>query len=105
MAMTPASRAAPRKRSRSSRASTDMTASGAGKGHAFDEQRRSGGTEIAVEIACRHQIEEHRLQVRGDGHLGDRIDQLAILDPETGGATAVLAGQHVDALAEHFGDV
>src|SRR5918995_4495125 len=104
MAMAPASRAASRSSGRSSRAPAEVTWSSSGKGHAFDQKRWCGGAEIAIEIARRNHVEEHGLQVRGDGHFRNRIGELAILDPDAGSAAAVLASHHVDALAEHFGD-
>src|SRR5580704_14874299 len=41
----------------------------------------------------------------GDGDLADRKSALAVLDPETGRAAAVIAGHQIDALADQFGDV
>ena len=44
------------------------------------------------------------LQVAGDRDLLDRIRDLAVLDPEAGGAARVVAGHRVDALPELLGD-
>ena len=46
---------------------------------------------------------EHVDQMSGDRHLADRIGELAVLDPEAGGAAAVVAGHHVDAHADQVG--
>ena len=48
---------------------------------------------------------EHVEQVAGDGDLGDRRGELAILDDEAGGAAAIIAGHRIDALADQLGDV
>src|SRR3546814_1514228 len=56
------------------------------------------------EVGRRRQREEHVLQIAGDGDLADRIGDLAVLDPESGGATAVVAGQQVRSRADHLRD-
>src|SRR5258708_11621011 len=52
---------------------------------------------------------DHRLedleQMALDRHLAHGIGELAVLDPEAGGAAAVIAGDAADAGADQIGDV
>ena len=47
----------------------------------------------------------HVEQIAGDGDLGDRRRQLALVDDEARGAAAIVAGDRIDALADQLGDV
>src|SRR5205085_12426851 len=47
----------------------------------------------------------HVDQIAGDGDLGDRPGDLAILDDEARGAAAIVAGHRVDALADQLGHI
>ena len=67
--------------------------------------RRRIGAVAEFEIVGRRQRAEHVEQMAGDGDLAHRIGALAVLDPEAGGAAAVVAGHHVDAHADQVGDV
>src|ERR1039458_8716839 len=78
----------------------------AGDGHAVDAEggRGGGGTEDEV-VADGGDVLVHVFQVAGDGDLFDRVGELAVLDPEAGGALGVVAGDEVDAEAHGLGDV
>src|ERR1700722_5136510 len=47
---------------------------------------------------------EHFQELAGDRDFAHRISQFAILDPETGGAAAIIARHHVDTHADQAGD-
>ncbi len=51
----------------------------------------------------RHYVAEHLGQVAGDGDLLDRIEDLAVLDPETGGAAGIVAVDDIDPLPHQLG--
>ena len=53
----------------------------------------------------RRQRFEHVEQVASDRHFAHRVGKLAILDPETGRAAAIVAGDQIDARADQVGDV
>src|SRR6266851_2006472 len=76
-----------------------------GDGEVIDAQGRRIGAGAEFEVASGDHAPEHVVEVAGDGHLADRKDDLAVLDPEPGGAAAVIAGQAVDPHAHQFGDV
>ena len=69
--------------------------------------RTRGGVGAVAEfqVAGRRQAAEHVLEVAGDGDFRNRKGDLAILDPEAGGAAAVIAGDAIDAHAHQFGDI
>ena len=50
-------------------------------------------------------LAEHVLEIARDGDFRNRKGDLAILDPEAGGAAAVIAGHAIDAHAHQFGDI
>src|SRR4051794_20037407 len=55
-------------------------------------------------VGCDHRF-EHRQQMARDRHLADGVGEFAILDPEAGGAAAVIAGDAIDAGTDQVGDV
>src|SRR3546814_5452918 len=60
---------------------------------------------IAIcEIAGGRKAGEHILQVARDRELADRRDDLPAVDQEARRATAVIAGDQIDALPDDFGD-
>src|SRR5204862_7083678 len=66
-------------------------------GHRLDEAGRRVGAAAELEIVGGRQIAEHLVEIAGDGDLADRIGELAVLDPEAGGAAAIIAGDGCDA--------
>src|SRR5450432_1900470 len=66
----------------------------------LDAQRRciDAVTEFQIVGGC--QRLEHFDEMPGDRYLAHRIGDLAVLDPEPGGAAAVIAGDAVDAGAD-----
>src|SRR4051812_48770677 len=97
--MPPAARATSSSNFRSS------DASGAGKCHALDTDGGGIGAVAEFQVAGRHQAGEHILEIAGDGDFGHGKSDLAILDPEAGGAAAVITGHAIDAHAHQLGDV
>src|SRR3954447_6152780 len=91
--------------SSASRARILSAISASAKREALDAQRRRVDAILEFQIVGGHQRFEHRQQMPRDRHLADRIGDLAVLDPETGGATAVIAGHAVDTGADQIGDV
>src|SRR5579884_1740410 len=63
----------------------------AGDGQLVDAQGRRIGAGAEFEVACGNEAGEHVFEVAGDGHFADREGDRAVLDPETGGAAAVIA--------------
>src|SRR6267378_3547805 len=83
---------------RSIRTLADARGSEATDGHLPNHQCRrcDGRTELQVGPHSL-QIEEHLAQIRGNGDLRYRICELAVLNPQPGGATRVIAGDYIDA--------
>src|SRR5690606_1577104 len=79
--------------------------SGSGNGHALDAHRGCIDAVTKLEIVGRNEVEEHVLQVAGYGHLADRPGDLAVLDPEPGGAAALVAGDEVRTHTHQVGHV
>src|SRR5262249_37152129 len=77
----------------------------AGDGHAFYSHRRRVGRALELQVAGRRQVEEHVLEIARHGDAAHRPGALAVLDPEAGGAAAVVAGDSVHAKADQIGDV
>ena len=80
-------------------------ASVAGNGHALDPQRRRVGAEAEDKVVRRHEAREHFRKMSGNRHFADRISALAVLDPESGRAAAIISSHEVDAHPDHVGDV
>src|SRR5215470_10411351 len=76
-----------------------------GNGEALHAHRRRIGAEAELEIVGGRELTEHVDQIAGDGHFAHGIAALAVLDPEAGGAAAVIAGDLVDAHADEIGDI
>src|SRR5262249_9629996 len=102
-ARAPPSRTAAARRSRT--AVRSMAGSSAGNGQTFQAHGRRIGAEAEVEIIGGRELAEHVDQIAGDGDLADGVAALAVLDPEAGGAAAVVAGHPIDAHADEIGDV
>ena len=65
--------------------------------------RRRGDGAAEPQIVSHHlDVAEHVEEVAGDRDLLDRVRQLAVLDPEPGGAARVVAGHRVDAEADQL---
>src|SRR4051812_6664767 len=71
----------------------------------LDAKRRCIDTVLEFQIVGGGQRLEHLDQVACDRHLAYRIGDLAVLDPEPGGATAVVAGDAVDAGPDQVGNI
>jgi hypothetical protein len=91
MASSPASRAIAASASRSSTRSLSCN------GQSFDAHGRRVDAVFEFEIIGRRQAAEDIEQMAGDGDFAHRISALAVLDPETGSAAAVIAGDAVNA--------
>src|SRR3954468_6137051 len=103
-ASAPASRTVSRN-SAASRAQILSAVSASAKRQALDAQRRRVDAVAEFQIVGRDERLEHRQQVSGDRHLAHGVGDLAVLDPEAGGAAAVIAGHAIDAGADQVGDV
>src|SRR5262245_23685233 len=104
LASRPASRTVSVK-SAASWASASPRSSTSAKGQPFDAQRRRVDAVAEFEIVRWSHRLEHLEQMARDGHLADGIGELAVLDPESGSAAAVVAGDAVDAGTDQVGDV
>src|SRR6266849_5993192 len=51
------------------------------------------------------QIEQHLAEISGNGDLRYRISELAVLNPQPGGAARVIAGDHADAGTDQLRNV
>src|SRR5258707_15027705 len=91
--------------SAASRAQTASAVSASAKRQALDAQRRRVDAVAELQVVGRRQRFEHRQQMPRNRDLADGISDLAILDPEAGGAAAVIAGHAVDAGTDQVGDV
>src|SRR5229473_5357146 len=87
------------------RALGSASGSMAGNGHPFHPQRGRVGAVTEHEIVRGLEGTEHLDQISRDGHLADRVGELAVLDPEPGGAATVIAGHEVDPHSDQVGDV
>src|SRR5262249_26219516 len=74
-------------------------------GQSLDAHGRRISAVTKLKVAGRRQRAKNVEQVAGDGDLADGIAALAVFDPETGRAAAVVAGHGIDAHADQFGDV
>src|SRR6516165_10055058 len=75
------------------------------KRQSFDSQRRRIDAIAKLQIVGGHQRFEDMEKVTCDRHLAHRIGDLAVLDPEAGGAAAVVTRHAVDAGADEIGDI
>src|SRR4029079_11758571 len=91
--------------SAASRAQIASARSASAKRQALDAQRRRIDAVAEFQVVGGNQRFEHRQQMAGDRHLADGKGNLAVLDPESGGAAAVIAGHAVDAGADQVSDV
>src|SRR5689334_24162280 len=87
-ASAPSSRTVSRSNA-ASRVQIFSAVSASAKRQALDAQRRRVDAVAELQIVGGNQRLEHRQQMPGDGHLADGIGDLAVLDPEAGGAAAV----------------
>src|SRR5471030_1141825 len=74
-----------------------LSALASAKRQSLDPHRRRIDAVTKFQIVGRHHRFEYFEQMARDRHLAHRIGDLAVLDPETGGAAAVVAGHAVDA--------
>src|SRR5947208_2829372 len=102
-ASAPASRTATASRSRNSARSSARSAPG--NGQALDAQRRRVRAETEFKIVCRGKRREHIDEIAGNRHFAHWVSAFAVLDPEAGGAAAVVAGHLVDPHANEISDV
>src|SRR5437667_6917988 len=74
-------------------------------GHLSNTKSRSGSRAAKLQIRSNvFQIFEHLEQIACDGHLGNRECQLAVADPEAGGAAGVVAGDDIGSESHQLGD-
>src|SRR5262245_21207211 len=102
-ASAPASRTASASRSASS--ARGISASLACNGQPLHPDGRRIDAVTESEIVGRHEGAEDVGEMTRDRDLAHRIGELAVLDPEAGGAAAVIAGHQVDAHANEIGDI
>src|SRR6201993_703082 len=100
-ASAPASRTAEARRSRSRARSM----SSAGNGDTLHAHARRIGAETELQVVRRQQRLEHLDQVSGDRHFAHGVAALAVFDPESGSAAAVVAGHLIDADPDEIGDI
>src|SRR5580704_13358013 len=100
-ASAPASRTASARRAACRSRSTTSVA---GNSQALHAHRRRIGAVTEDEVVSRRQALEYFGQMPGDGDFAHRICEHAVLDPKTGGATAIVAGHQIDADADQVGD-
>src|SRR5262249_44085602 len=100
-ASAPASRTAAARRSRTKARSRSST----GNGEALHTHARRIGAEPELQIIRGRERLEHVDQISGDRHFAHGVAALAVLDPESGRAAAVVSGHLVDAHPDEIGDV
>src|SRR6478672_3171195 len=100
-ASAPASRTAEARRSRS----RTRSMSSAANGKTLHAHARRIGAETELQVVRRQQRLEHLDQVSGDRHFAHGITAPAVFDPESGSATAVVAGHLIDADPDEIGDI
>src|SRR5947209_2112170 len=71
----------------------------------LDPHRRSIHPKTKFQVVGRRQPFEHLKQMARNRDLADRVGDLAVLDPESGCATTIVASHAVDARANQVGDV
>src|SRR5580693_894367 len=81
------------------------TTSVAGNSEALHAHGRRIGAVAEDEVVRRRQALEYFGEVPGDSDFAHRISELAILDPKSRGAAAIIAGHQVDAHADQVGDI
>src|SRR3954452_3858974 len=85
--------------------SSSELASASAKRQTLDAHRRRIDAVAELEIVRGlHRLEDLE-QMAGDRDLTHGIGELAVLDPEAGGAAAVVAGDAIDPGADQVGDV
>src|SRR5260370_10846970 len=75
------------------------------KRQSLDAHRRSIDAITEFQVVGGHQRFEYLEKMPRDRHLAHRIGDLAIFNPETGCAAAVVAGHAIDARTNQVGDV
>src|SRR4051794_20984385 len=71
----------------------------------LDAQRRCIDAVAEFQIVGGGERFEHLEQMAGNRHFAHRTGDLAVLDPESGRAATVVAGDTVDAGADQIGDI
>src|SRR5438105_11134463 len=83
-----------------------ISPSAAADRHPADANRGRGGGGPPLEVAPHGvDVEQHLLEVPGDGHLVHGMDDAALLDPLPDRALRVVAGDEVDPEPDEVGDV
>src|SRR6478736_1687308 len=95
----------PASRITASSGSPNARTSLAGNGQALHTQCRCIGAVAEFQVVGRGKRAEHVKQIPRNRNAAYGIGALAILDPESRGATAVIARDHVRAHADEVGDV
>src|SRR5579863_3670847 len=72
----------------------------AGNGHALNAQGRRVYAVAKDQVVRRDETGEHFGKMPGDGDFAHRIGALAVFDPESGSATAIIPGYQIDAHAD-----
>src|SRR3981189_1989862 len=90
--------------SAASRAMVLSSVSASAKRQSLDAHGRRIDAVAEFTSVGRNQRLEDRQQMACDRHLTDGVGDLAILDPEAGSASAVVAGDAVDAGTDKVGD-
>src|SRR5580658_1198172 len=100
-ASAPASRTASARRAACCLRSTTSVA---GNSQALHAHGRRIGAVAEDEVVRRRQALEYFGEMPRDGDFTHRISELAVLDPKSGGAAAIVAGHQIDADADQIGD-
>src|SRR5690242_6570785 len=83
-----------------------MVRSLATDGHLSNQDGRGRERAAEIEIGSDEvNFKQHLFQIPGDSDLGNRIRQLAVLNPEPGGARGIVARDGVRASANQLGHV
>src|SRR4051794_23744044 len=74
--------------------------------HLRDQNGGGGDGAAKIEVGSDGaQVDEHLLQISRDGDLGYRIRELAVFNPQPGGAGGIIAGDGVGGGADQLGDI
>src|SRR5882724_9549388 len=91
--------------SRTEATRSSVSASGTGNRHAVDTQGRRIRAVAEHEIVGGREFAVHVLEIARDSDLAHRICKFAVLDPETGRAARIIAGDAVHPHTDQLGHI
>src|SRR5258706_7720136 len=92
-------------RNSATRSPVSAASSLSGNRHPLDAQGRCIRAVAEHEIVRRGERAVHVFEIAGNGDLADAVSELSVLDPESGGATRIVARHAVHAHADQLSDV